>query len=185
MRKIKSFNFITLNGFFKGKDEDISWHLHGEEGSKFSEEQLKSQNVLLFGRRTYEMMYNFWTSQMAHDIYPAVASQMNSSEKIVITNTLEKSDWQNTKILRGNLVEQLEIFASTPGNDITILGSGSIVAQLTDAKLIDTYQFLIDPLAIGNGVGLFNQIKEKLNLHLVDCKIFKLSGQVLLTYDRH
>jgi len=185
MRKIKSFNFITLNGFFKGVDEDISWHLHGEEGKKFSEEQLQTLNVLLFGRRTYEMMYSFWTSNMAFDNFPIVANKMNSSEKIVVTNTIEKSDWQNTKILKGNMIEQLKIFASTAGNDITILGSGSIVSQLTDAGLIDTYQFLIDPLAIADGVGLFDQMKEKINLHLVDYKIFKTSGQVLLTYDRH
>lgn len=185
MRKIKSFNFITLNGFFKGEDEDISWHLHGEEGNKFSEEQLKSQNVLLFGRCTYEMMQGFWTSQMAFDNYPIVANQMNSSEKIVITNSLKKSDWQNTKIFKGNMLDNIKQLVSSPGNDITILGSGSIVSQLTDAGLIDSYQFLIDPIAITSGVHLFETLEKHLSLNLIDCKIFKTSGQVLLTYNRN
>lgn len=184
MRKIKSFNFITLNGYFKGSNEDISWHVHGEEGNSFSEDQLQAQNVLLFGRRTFEMMRDFWTSPLAYDQYPVVAEKMNSSEKIVITNSLEQSDWQNTLIFKGNLIEILKNYKSTPGSDITILGSGSIVSQLTEAGLIDTYQFLIDPLVISDGIGLFDQLKKQMDLHLVDCKIFKKSGQVLLTYHR-
>ncbi|MBI4418618.1 MAG: dihydrofolate reductase, partial [Ignavibacteriales bacterium] len=54
MRKLTAFNFITLNGFFKGPNEDIGWHRHGGEEAAFSEEGLEQDNILLFGRKTYE-----------------------------------------------------------------------------------------------------------------------------------
>lgn len=91
MRKLSVFNFITLNGFYKGPGGDISWHKHGEEGSKFSEENLKSANILLFGRVTYEMMAGFWPSPMAYETFPAVAEGMNNTDKIVFSKTLKKS----------------------------------------------------------------------------------------------
>ncbi|MFA6946444.1 MAG: hypothetical protein WC220_11145 [Pedobacter sp.] len=60
MRKITAFIFLTINSCYKGLNEDISWHIHGEEGNEFSENQLKADNILLFGRKTYEMMISFW-----------------------------------------------------------------------------------------------------------------------------
>ncbi|MEW6702756.1 MAG: hypothetical protein AB1298_08545 [Bacteroidota bacterium] len=59
IRKLNVFNFVTLNGFFEGPNHDISWHRHGGEEMKYSDESLQSEGILLFGRRTYEMMYSF------------------------------------------------------------------------------------------------------------------------------
>lgn len=175
---------MTINGYFKGLNDDISWHIHGEEGNEFSENQLEADNILLFGRKTYEMMSSFWPTKMAYDNFPKVAERMNNSEKIVLTNSLTKADWQNTTILTGNTVDQIRQLKDTPGKNITILGSGTIITQLTDAGLIDEYEFLIDPIAIGKGTSIFENINTKLDLTLIDSKIFKKSGAVLLTYRR-
>ncbi|HEY1060608.1 MAG TPA: dihydrofolate reductase family protein [Daejeonella sp.] len=184
MRKITAFMFLTINGRFKGPNEDISWHIHGEEGNEFSEDQLKADNILLFGRKTYEMMMSFWPTKMAYDSYPNVAERMNKSEKIVLSNSLRDADWQNTTILSGNTIEQIRELKNTSGKNITILGSGTIINQLTDAGLIDQYEFLIDPIAIGIGTPLFNNISSKLELALIESKLFKKSGAVLLIYAR-
>lgn len=184
MRKINAFIFLTLNGYFKGLNDDISWHLHGEEGNEFSQKQLEADNILLFGRKTYDMMYSFWPTKMAYDNFPKVAERMNDSAKMVLTNSLTRADWHNTTLLTGNTVDQIRQIKETSGKNITILGSGSIVTQLTDAELIDEYQFLIDPIAIGCGTPIFNNINQQLELSFIDSQVFNKSGAILLTYRR-
>jgi len=183
MRKISSFTFLTLNGFYKGPNEDTSWHRHGEEEGKFSEEQLKADNILVFGRTTYEMMYSFWPTPMAHELFPKVAVRMNQSEKLVVSDTLKEATWENTGLLKGNVVEQVKSLKASPGKNLTILGSGSIVSLLTDANQIDEYKIMIDPVVVGNGTPLFQGVKGKLDLKLTDTHVFK-SGVVLLTYEK-
>jgi dihydrofolate reductase len=184
MRKLSSFTFLTLNGYYKGENEDTSWHRHGAEEAKYSEESLQPQNVLLFGRTTYEMMNSFWPTEMAAQLFPKVAEGMNKAEKIVFSNTLKMAAWNNTTIRHGDIVEQIRRLKETPGNDLTILGSGSIVTQFSDASLIDHYQIMIDPVAIGRGETLFSGMLHKLDLQLTSSKVFESSGVILLSYER-
>ncbi|MEW5959613.1 MAG: dihydrofolate reductase, partial [Chloroflexota bacterium] len=79
MRKLTAYNFLTLNGFFKGPNEDTNWHTHGEEEAKYSEESLAQDNILLFGRKTYEMMASFWPTPQAKELFPKVAAGMNKA----------------------------------------------------------------------------------------------------------
>jgi dihydrofolate reductase len=183
MRKIISFTFVSLNGYFKGLDEDTSWHRHGEEEVRFSEESLQANNILLFGRKTYEMMASFWPTPIAKEMFPNVAAGMNSAEKIVFSNTLSSVEWHNTSILKGNIVEQIKKIKTSPGPDMAIMGSGSIVDQFSDAGLIDKYQIMTDPVAITQGTSLFSGLKHRLNLKLTDSRVFE-SGVVLLSYER-
>ena len=108
MRKLSIFNFTTLNGFYKGPNEEINWHVHGEEENQFSIENLKSGNILLFGRVTYEMMVSPWTSPMAHQSFPTVAEGMNKAEKIVFSRTLQKAEWNNTKLIKENMIAEIK-----------------------------------------------------------------------------
>lgn len=181
MRKLSAFNFITLNGFYKGPGGDIGWHKHDEEGAAYSLEGLKSESILLFGRVTYEMMASYWPTPMALQNMPEVAQGMNNAEKIVFSRTLKKAEWNNTKVVKANIVEEIRTLKRTSKKDMTILGSGSIVTQCADAGLIDTYLIMLDPVAIGNGTPLLNGLKNNLNLNLVATRSFK-SGVVLLEY---
>jgi dihydrofolate reductase len=183
MRKLTSFTFLSLNGYYKDENEDTSWHRHGEEEAKYSEESLQSNNILLFGRTTYEMMSSFWPTSMAAEMFPKVAEGMNKAEKIVFTNTLKTAAWNNTRIMKGDIADQITKLKSTKGSDLTILGSGSIVTQFSDAGLIDTYQIMIDPVAITQGTSLFEGLQQKLDLNLTGSKVFN-SGVVLLTYEK-
>ena len=181
MGKLSVFNFVTLNGFYKGSAGDISWHKHGEEGGKLSEENLRSGNILLFGRVTYEMMANFWPSPMAYETFPAVAEGMNNTDKIVFSKTLKKAEWKNTRLVTDNIVDEIKALKKMPGKNMTILGSGSIVSLFAEHGLVDEYQFMIDPIAIGDGTPIFKGIGKQLDLKLTDTKILK-SGAVLLSY---
>jgi len=182
MRKLTTFNFISLNGFFKGPDEDISWHKHGEEESKYSEEMLALNNILLFGRKTYEQMFSFWPGQFAKEMFPEVAEGMNRAEKIVFSNSLPDEEiWENTRFIGGDIIEKIKQIKQSPGKDLTILGSGSIVTLFAEHQLIDEFQIMIDPVVLAEGVPLFDGLKNKLEMELTRVKSFS-SGTVLLYY---
>jgi dihydrofolate reductase len=180
MRKLTAFNFVTLNGFYKDANNSTAWHVHGEEGAKFSEDNMQPGNILLFGRITYEMMAGFWPSAMAMESMPGVAKGMNEAEKIVFSGTLKKADWQNTTVIK-NMVAEVKKLKQTPGHDMTVLGSGSIITQLADEGLLDGLQLIVDPVALGAGTPIFGGLNKQLNLKLRDTKTFK-SGAVLLSY---
>jgi dihydrofolate reductase len=181
MRKLSAFVFVTLNGFYKGPDQDISWNTHAEEEKDFSVDALKSENTLLFGRVTYELMTRYWPTPMAMENDPIMAAGMNKAEKIVFSRTLKKADWNNTRLVIGDMEQEVRKLKQQPGKNLTVLGSGSIVTQLADQSLIDEYQIMLNPIALGNGTPLFLGLKQKLNLKLVNSKVFN-NGIVLLTY---
>jgi len=182
MSKLTVFNFITLNGFFKGPNEDINWHRHCGEENEYSVESLKAGNTLLFGRITYEMMAGFWPTQMAIDSFPDVARGMNKADKIVFSRTLEKVEWNNTRVVKDNMIGEIKRLKQLPGKDMTLLGSGSILTQFADHGLVDEYQVMIDPVAIGDGTPIFKNLMEKLDLKLTATRTFK-SGVLLLRYE--
>ena len=173
--------FITLNGYYKDENDDISWHTHGGEESEYSEEMLESDNILLFGRKTYENMVSFWPTQIAKELFPKVAEGMNAAEKIVFSNSLTNINWENTKVLNGDIISQITGLKKTEGKDMAILGSGKIVSLFSDHRLIDEYQIMIDPVVIEKGTSFFENIKSSLNLKLTSFNTFT-SGVVLLKY---
>ncbi len=181
MRKLIAFNFVTLNGYFKGPNDDISWNNHDAEENEFAAENLKAGSTLLFGRVTYEMMASFWPTPMAAQSSPAVAEGMNKAEKVVFSRTMKKAEWNNTKVVKGDIVEATRKMKQMPGKDMTLLGSGSVITQLAENGLIDEYQIMVDPVAIGDGTPIFKDIKHKLNLKLTKTRTFK-NGVVLLCY---
>jgi len=182
MRKLNMFNFISLNGFYKGANEDLSWHNHDEEGARFSEENLNGGGTLVFGRITYQMMEKSWTSEALIKNLPKVAEGMNKAEKIVFSNTLDKAEWQNTTLFKGNMIEEMKKLKQSPGNDMCILGSGNIIAQLAEHNLIDEYQLLLNPLVLAEGTPLFKNMKHNLKLKLTRTREFK-NGNVLMCYE--
>ena len=184
MCTLTSFTFITLNGFLKGENEDTSWHNHNGEAAQFANEASGSGNTLLFGRKTYEMMAGFWPTPMANQLFPVVAENMNKSQKIVCSNTLQHAGWQNTRIVNGNIIEEVKQLKQQSEKGITILGSGSLIAQLTDAGLIDHYLVMLDPIAIGRGTSIFDGIQQSLSLQLISNRVFQKDGIVLLNYQR-
>ena len=182
MRKLTVFNFMTLNGFYKGPNEDISWHKDDdEEKDAFASEGSKSGSVLLFGRVTYQMMESYWPTGMAKKDYPDVAEGMNTSEKIVFSKTLKSTNWNNARIVRTSPVDEVKKLKKENGNDLTVLGSGTIVTLLAENNLVDTYMLMLDPVVLGDGTPIFHGIKRQPDLKLKESRQFK-SGVMMLTY---
>jgi dihydrofolate reductase len=181
MRKLSVFNLVTLDGYFAGPRGDISWHNVDAEFQELANKASNSGNTLVFGRKTYELMAAYWTSQEARANDPVVARGMNRSKKIVFSRSLKKVDWVNTRLVKTDMLEEVRKLKRTSGKDLTILGSGSIVAQLAEAGLIDEYQILLNPLVLGNGRSMFKGIKHPLAFKLISTRTFG-NGNVLLVY---
>ncbi len=184
MRKLAVFNFMTLDGYFEGPEKgEYAWHKHQQdsEETEYAEDKMQYDNTLVMGRVTYDQMVSFWPTENAIKMFPEVAKGMNKAEKIVFSNSVKKSDWNNTRIVNGDIAEEIRKLKNLPGKDMTILGSGSIITQLAENDLIDEFQFMIDPIAIGKGTSIFKGIKHQLNLELISTKTLK-DGVVILTY---
>jgi dihydrofolate reductase len=182
MRKLGVFNLVTLDGYFAGQGSDISWHNVDAEFQEYAEEKSSSGNTLLFGRVTYELMANYWPTPEALKNDPIVAQGMNSSPKIVFSRTLKTADWVNTRLVKDDMLGVIRNLKQQPGQDLTVLGSGSIVAQLAQAGLIDEYQVLLNPVVLGKGKTMFAGIEDKLILKLIKTRTFG-NGNVLLCYE--
>jgi len=181
MRKIFLFNMITLDGFFEGPSREIDWHKVDEEFNEFALAQLNSTDLLLFGRVTYELMANYWPTESALIDDPIVANKMNMIPKVVFSKTLKKPEWNNTRLVKENIIEEVTTLKHQTGKDIAIFGSSDVAVTLMHAGLIDEYRIMINPVVLGNGKSIFNGVKDKYSLKLIRTKTFR-SGNVLLYY---
>lgn len=183
MRKLLVFNSVTADGYFTDKNGDMSWaHRQDPEWDKFVADNAKSGGELMFGRVTYEMMAGFWPSPMAAQQFPDVARGMNESPKVVFSRTMETAAWNNTRLIKGDLENQVRKLKEESGDQLVVMGSGTIVSQLTQAGLVDEYQIVLNPIVLGEGRTMFEAVKRKVPLILTNTRTFK-NGNVLLTYE--
>ena len=173
---------ITLDGFFAGPKGEIDWHNVDEEFNEFAIDQLNTAGGLIFGRVTYLFMASYWPTPTAITDDPVVAAKMNSIPKIVFSKTLENVGWNNTRLVKGNIVEEISKLKEQPGKDLYIFGSANLASSFIQKGLIDEYRIILNPVVLGSGIPLFQDIQDRLNLKLVKVRAFR-SGNVLLYYE--
>jgi dihydrofolate reductase len=182
MRKLMVFNSMSLDGFIADGTGDMSWaHKQDDEWNSFVAGNASGDGVLVFGRKTYDMMAGYWPTPMAAQNSPVVAKRMNELQKIVFSRTMERASWQNATLAKGELAVEMKRLKEQPGAGLVILGSASIVAQLSAARLIDEYQVAMSPVLLGGGKSMFAGLREKLPLKLIRSRSFQ-NGNVFLTY---
>lgn len=183
MSKLFAFEMITLDGYFEGPNHDISWHNVDEEFNQFAIKQTDQAGTLIFGRITYQLMASYWPTDGAKNDDPEVASQMNTTPKIVFSHTLESADWQNTTLLKDNAVDELRKLKQSSKKDIAIFGSSNLCANLVNEvpTIIDEYRLMVNPIIIGDGTPFLKGIKQQLKLNLLSTRQFK-NGNILLIY---
>jgi dihydrofolate reductase len=177
MRKLIAWDMITLDGFFEGPAPgQIDWFLFDEELEKYILDTQKDADTLLFGRVTYEMMAAYWPTAEGQ-----IADFMNSVPKVVFSRNLEQADWNNTRLVKDNVFEEVSKLKQEPGGDIFIFGSADFTSTLMQHGLIDEFRFGINPVVLGAGVPFFKGNVENLKLRLLEAKPLK-SGLVILHY---
>ena len=183
MRKLHVFNNVSLDGYFTDKNGDMSWARRPDaEFNKFTQSNAQGGGVLVFGRVTYDLMIKFWPTPMAMHSNPIVAERINGAEKIVFSRTMDRASWNNTKVVKGDIVAEMRRLKEQAGDDMVIMGSGSIVAQFTEAGLIDEFQFVLCPIVLGAGRTLFGGVATRPSLKPTHSRTFQ-NGNVFLRYE--
>jgi dihydrofolate reductase len=186
MRKLAVFNHVSLDGYFVDAGGSMRWAKTADQDAEwnaFVAENAKGGGTLLFGRVTYDLMISYWPTPMAMQHAPAVAKRMNNLPKVVFSRTLDKVTWNNTRLVKGDLIAETRKMKEEPGDDMVILGSGRIVAQLAPEGLIDAYQVVVNPIVLGQGRTMFEGVPGNLSLKLTKSRAFG-NGNVFLSYEK-
>ena len=179
-RKVVAFLMVTLDGYHQTTDGDLSWHNVDDEFHEFAAAQMDEADTLLFGRKTYVGMAQFWRSQVAQEIDPGMSERMNRYPKIVVSRTLTGAEWAPSTLLSDNAPAQLTTLKNQPGKDIFLLGSSALAASLLDAGVLDELRIMVNPVILGTGDPVLVGA-SRTSLELAGVRQFA-SGNVLLTY---
>lgn len=180
MAKLILWNAISLNGFFEGeKSWDVDWFhpFFGEELQAFSLEQLRSAGMLLFGRVTFEGMAAYWKTAQGE-----VAEFMNKLPKTVFSSTLDRADWANTSLVRGDAVAAVRELKRQNSREIFVFGSRMLCAALLEAGLFDEVRLALIPLVLGRGAALFGRGLSRVGMRLLEARPLS-NGCVILRYE--
>ena len=174
------WNLITLDGYFEGtKNWDLDWHEYvwGEELERFSIEQLRSADLLLFGRVTYEGMAAYWSTAQGE-----VADLMNEIPKLVFSRTLETAEWANTTLVKENTATAVRELKKQGGKNMFVFGSADFAQTLMNENLFDEYRLALVPVVLGSGKPLFGRSVGRHRLNLIEARSLA-SGCVILRYE--
>ena len=185
MRRIVVSEFVTLDGVMEDpggaeKSKYGGWAFQferGPEGDKFKYDELMASDALLLGRVTYEGFAAAWPSRTGE-----FADKMNGMAKYVVSTTLKRADWDNSRIIKGNVVEELSKIKALKGGDILVAGSGQLVQTLTQHDLVDEYRLMVFPVVLGGGKRLFQDGSGRHALQLVEAKPVGSAGVMTLVY---
>ena len=186
MQKLMVFNATSLDGYFTDANGQMTFAHNVEPDAEFdaftAANASGGDGALLFGRKTYELMVSWWPTPAAAAAMPEVAAGMNRLRKYVVSRTLRQVTWQNTTLLKGDLVAEVRRLKESKGDGIVILGSGSLVPPLLAAGLIDEIQVVLIPRVLGAGRTMFEGLRSPAALKLTRTRSFK-NGKVVLYYE--
>jgi dihydrofolate reductase len=172
--------WMTLDGVFDADTMD-QWFLpyDSKERQEYITEGILAADTLLLGRTTYEMLAPHWSALKNNE--EGLADKLNSVRKYVVSSTLKRVDWNNSTIIKENVVEEVTKLKKKPGTEIQIEGSATLVQTLMEANLVDEYRFLVHPIVMGSGKHFFNDRMHTSGLKLTKTQTLDL-GVILLCY---
>ncbi len=183
MRKLIADMMMSLDGYFEGPDREIDWFAWDKDLQKLSIDQLNEVDTILLGRSAYELFANYWPTPAAAAENPAIVSAMNALPKVVFSRTLKKVGWHNSRLVRERVAEEIFELKGQAGKDMVTYGGAGLLASLSRLGLIDEYRLRINPIVLGRGRPLFQDVRASLNLKLLKTETLG-SGVVTLFYRR-
>lgn len=180
MRKLKLQVQMTVDGFIAGPNGEMEWTTidWDNELKKYVGEITKPVDCIILGRKLAQGFIPHWAAHPEEE----GADKFNSTKKVVFSKTLEKSEWVNTVLAKGDLVDEITKLKKQEGKDIIAYGGATFVSALIKHGLIDEFHLFINPTAIGNGMSIFKELDSKQNLILVKSTSFAC-GIVVLNYE--
>lgn len=170
MRKLKLQVQMTVDGFIAGPNNEMDWMVFDwdDQINEYVKELTEPIGCIVLGRRLAQGFIPHWAGVASNPKAPDYAAGLKFSEtpKVVFTKTLERSEWENTVLAKGDLVDEIMSLKKQTGGDIIAYGGGTFVSSLIKANLIDEYHLFINPTAIGSGMSIFAGLEKKLVLNL-------------------
>jgi dihydrofolate reductase len=168
MRRVVLQMSVSVDGFVASFQGGLGGSLPEDDDlTRWKLDQLEETGTHIMGRVTYEQMAAHWPN--ATDEY---AAPMNELPKVVFSKTLERADWNNSRVARGDTAEEIAQLKREPGKDIMAHGGAAFIQALSNLGLIDEYRLVIEPVALGNGLPMFRDLPAALRLNLVEAKTF-------------
>ena len=187
MGKLILFMHVSLDGFGAGINGQMDWIHVDDEIFDHGAERIYATDTALYGRKTYELMESYWPTAAnqpdatKHDIEHS--KWYKHAKKVVLSTTMQEENLINTQVIRKDLVDEINKLKQSTEKEILLFGSPTAGHSLMAANLIDGYWLNINPVLLGNGIPVFNDIRAKTELSLVTSKVFS-SGVVCLDYTR-
>ena len=152
MRKVIAGLFISLDGVVESPEK---WHFPylNDEMMQVIGSAMAASDAMLLGRVTYQEFASYWPGVNSED--EPIAAHMNNTPKYVVSTTLDKVEWQNSTLIKGNVAEEITKLKQQPGKNIAITGSGTLVQSLLQDDLLDELGLLVHPVVVGSGKRLF------------------------------
>ena len=172
MRKVTFGGANSLDNYIARKDDSFDWIMHGKEAAEYMKDYWKTIDTMLMGRKTYEVTLKYSGGQ--GDLHPGVKTY-------VFSRTLKESGNKSVELVKEDAAEFVRKLKKQKGKDICVMGGGEFAKTLFEAGLIDEIGFNIHPVLLGSGIPLFHEMKQQINLELLECKPFT-NGCVLVTY---
>ncbi len=186
MRKVVLFMHLSLDGFAAGPNHELDFMSYDDELAQWADELVQTVGSPLYGRTTYQLMEGYWptvlTNPNAKEQTLKHAQWVENVPKIVFSKTLNEVTWNNTRLIKDNIAEEVNKLKQQPGKDLVIFGSPGLSANFLNMGLIDEYQFTIHPVILGDGLSMFNNNTTKSRLKLLDTKTLK-SGVITAHYE--
>jgi len=154
MRKLIVTEWVSLDGVFDANLMDKWYHpYHSDSRGASIRDAIDNCDVMLYGRRTYEMLYPYWSTLKNNEM--GVAAKLNAVKKYVVSNTLKEAPWAPTEIIRQDPMQAIADIKAQNGGHILVQGSATLVRALLEAKLVDELKLMIHPHIAGTGKRLF------------------------------
>jgi dihydrofolate reductase len=181
MRKLIVSAWVSLDGVFDA-DSMQEWFFPFDslERQDYIREGILAAGTLLLGRTTYEMLAPHWSAMKDNEM--GVAAKLNSIDKVVVSTTLKKADWNNSTIISGNIPAEIEKLKAQDGNEIQVEGSATLVQSLMEKNLVDEFRLLVHPVIVGSGKRFFKDGMKTKGMKLVKTKTFD-KNVLLLCYE--
>jgi dihydrofolate reductase len=187
MRNVVWLMHVSLDGFVAGPNGDIDWVRFDDDLVEDVQALVDSADTALFGRVTYQLMESYWPTAASsptatkHDLDHA--RWLNPAPKIVFSRTLKNVHWQNARIVKDHIGEEIARMKKQPGKNLILFASPTLGSTFMNLNLIDEYFFNINPIVLGKGKPLFRDQNETRRLKLLESKTYK-NGVVSLRYGK-
>jgi len=175
MRKVILSMMVSTDNFIEGTNKELDSFQDDDEVLKYFEDLLDSVDAIMYGRRSYELMLDYWPKATG-----TIADKMNKKSKIVFSKTLASVSW-NTRVIKDNIAEEITAMKQELGKDLVLYAGAEILSTFRKLNLVDEYRLVVYHVVLGNGTPLFKDVTNTIRLKLLNTRKFN-SGVVLLTY---